>query len=252
MVTEGWNVCNNIGVKLRSGLAWPRRGSGEEGSGYSMDNLLDSWTTISYWVRTLLHAVSVTHLFRSLEAAMNFFSESMLYYYRRTVGQSFLVSGTQLGLATDFLLLSLIIFTQLWVCWCGASSLTRCRICILQLLLGLASTVFLGSESRRTHNHVLLSQFWDSPAWRARFPYLFPPGIGWPSYTQRHLFTFSQFSPALPHWCWDSTSNWVTIASSHVLPNSLLSSGPPIHPISAVRSMLLLAFFCIRDEWGKI
>jgi hypothetical protein len=46
---------------------------------------------------------------------------------------------------------------QLRVCCCGALSLTRERVCRLQLLLVLASAVILGSESRRTHDHILLS-----------------------------------------------------------------------------------------------
>jgi hypothetical protein len=35
---------------------------------------------------------------------------------------------------------------QLLVCWCGALSLTRGRVCRLQLLLALASAVIFGSE----------------------------------------------------------------------------------------------------------
>jgi hypothetical protein len=51
---------------------------------------------------------------------------------------------------------------QLRVCWCGALSLTRERVCCLQLLLVLASAVILGSESRGTRGHILLSQIRDS------------------------------------------------------------------------------------------
>jgi hypothetical protein len=47
---------------------------------------------------------------------------------------------------------------QLRVCWCGALSLTRGRVCRLQLLLPLASTVSFGSEPRGTRDHILLSQ----------------------------------------------------------------------------------------------
>jgi hypothetical protein len=50
---------------------------------------------------------------------------------------------------------------QLLVCWCGALSLRRVRVCRLQLLLALASAVILGSESRGTRDHILLSQGWD-------------------------------------------------------------------------------------------
>jgi hypothetical protein len=51
----------------------------------------------------------------------------------------------------------------------------------LQLLLGLTSAVILGSESRRTHDHILLSRIRE----RARAPHLYSPGTGWPSYTPR-------------------------------------------------------------------
>jgi hypothetical protein len=50
---------------------------------------------------------------------------------------------------------------HLRVCCCGALSLTRGRVCRLQLLLALASVVVLGSESRGTRDHILLSQIRD-------------------------------------------------------------------------------------------
>jgi hypothetical protein len=46
----------------------------------------------------------------------------------------------------------------LLVCWCGALSLTKGLVWLLQLLLSLASSVILGSESRGTRQHILLSQ----------------------------------------------------------------------------------------------
>jgi hypothetical protein len=52
---------------------------------------------------------------------------------------------------------------QLWFCWCGAPSSTRGRVCSLQLLLCLANAVILEFDSRRTHDHILLPQIWDSP-----------------------------------------------------------------------------------------
>jgi hypothetical protein len=108
-----------------------------------------------------------------------------------------------------------------------APSLTRGRVCRLQLLLVLASAVILRFESHRTCDHILPSQIRDSPnlegqvpvfmsprnrvaqsfsgssparltttfyrlrfetlpTWRFRFPYLCPPGTGWPGYTPRH------------------------------------------------------------------
>jgi hypothetical protein len=47
---------------------------------------------------------------------------------------------------------------QLRSCFCGALSLTRERVCLLYMLLVLASIVFLGSESLGSRDHILLSQ----------------------------------------------------------------------------------------------
>jgi hypothetical protein len=74
--------------------------------------------------------------------------------------------------------------TQLHACWCGALSVTRGQFCRLQLLLALASAVILGSESRGTRDHILLSQIRDFPFRRhlriaeLRWTYLTPPPHG--------------------------------------------------------------------------
>jgi hypothetical protein len=52
---------------------------------------------------------------------------------------------------------------QLQVCWCGALSLTRGRVCCLHLQLAVTSAVILRSESCGTCDHILLSQIWDFP-----------------------------------------------------------------------------------------
>jgi hypothetical protein len=59
------------------------------------------------------------------------------------------MSGTPTG-AHDQISITI---RQLRVC-CGAPSLTRGRICSLQLLLGLASAFILGAETHRTHDHI--------------------------------------------------------------------------------------------------
>jgi hypothetical protein len=61
-------------------------------------------------------------------------------------------------------------YCQLLVCWCVVPSLTRGRVCGLQLLLNLASGVVLGSESSRTHDHISLSQIWDSHRLEGQVP----------------------------------------------------------------------------------
>jgi hypothetical protein len=52
---------------------------------------------------------------------------------------------------------------RLRVCWAGALSLTRGRVCHLQLLLALASAVTFEFQSRGTRDHILLSQMRDFP-----------------------------------------------------------------------------------------
>jgi hypothetical protein len=49
------------------------------------------------------------------------------------------------------------------VLFCGAPSLTRGRVSLLYMLLGLPNAVFLWSESLGTRAHILLSQIWDFP-----------------------------------------------------------------------------------------
>jgi hypothetical protein len=56
---------------------------------------------------------------RSLTKLPKSKSKSKLYYDWRSVGQSVLVLGMHLGPATNFSHLSLIIFRQLRICWCG-------------------------------------------------------------------------------------------------------------------------------------
>jgi hypothetical protein len=76
------------------------------------------------------------------------------------------------------------IFITLWQLrsWVvGAPPLTRGQVCLLYMLLALASVVFLGSESLGTRDHILLSQIWDFPFHRllrlagSRWRYSTPP-----------------------------------------------------------------------------
>jgi hypothetical protein len=62
---------------------------------------------------------------------------------------------------------------------------------VLQLLLILASAVILGSESRGTHDHLLLSQIRGLHNFKGQVPVFISSGKGWRSYTPRHLVIFS-------------------------------------------------------------
>jgi hypothetical protein len=61
------------------------------------------------------------------------------------------------------------------VCGFGTTSLMMGRICRLQLLLALDSALILGSESRGTHDRILLSKIRDSPNLEGQAPvFIFP------------------------------------------------------------------------------
>jgi hypothetical protein len=89
---------------------------------------------------------------------------------------------------------------QLRSWFCGAPSLTRGRVCVLCMLLALASAVFLGSESLGTRDHILLSQIWDFPFRRllrlaeSRWGYSTPPPHGFRavSVSQSYITTDGQ------------------------------------------------------------
>jgi hypothetical protein len=103
-----------------------------------------------------------------------------LIYDRRSVGQSVLVSGFHLEPMTRFLFS----VWRLRVSWCEAPSLTRGRVCNLfvQLLLGFARAVTLGSKPRTTHDHILLSHLrLQVPvfiSYRNRVAQLYPRALG--------------------------------------------------------------------------
>jgi hypothetical protein len=64
---------------------------------------------------------------------------------------------------------------QLQVCWCAVSSLTRGWVCVIRLLLVLASAFILRFQSRRTHDYILLSQIRDSPNLEGQVPVFISP-----------------------------------------------------------------------------
>jgi hypothetical protein len=97
-------------------------------------------------------------------------SES-LYDWRFTANQFVLAPSPLRVTSRDFLF-------QLKTCSNSpyvTSSLTRGWVCRLQLLLALASTVILGSESHGTHGHILLSQIRNSRNLEGHVPVFISP-----------------------------------------------------------------------------
>jgi hypothetical protein len=74
-------------------------------------------------------------------------------------------------------------------CFHGASSLTRGRVCLLYMLLALASAVFLESESLCTRDHILLSQIWDFVFVASYDSQVHGEGIRFRLYTGKDLYS---------------------------------------------------------------
>jgi hypothetical protein len=99
-------------------------------------------------------------------------SESELLYDWRFTANQFVLATSPLRLTTSNLIF------QLNTCGYSpnvTSSLTRGWVYRLQLLLVLASAVILKSESRGTHNQILLSQIRDCPDLEGQVPILKSP-----------------------------------------------------------------------------
>jgi hypothetical protein len=89
----------------------------------------------------------------------------------------------------------------------GALSLTRGRVCLLYILLALASAVFLRSESLGNRDHILLSQIWDFPfrrllrltgsRWRYSTP---PPHLPVCVSSRMHSVLYLLDVPTREHW----------------------------------------------------
>jgi hypothetical protein len=76
--------------------------------------------------------------------------------------------------------------------WSLCNTLSNERMGLsLTIVAGPHNIVILRSESRGTHDHILLPQIRDSPNLEARSPYLYIEGTGWPSYTAMHCVPLS-------------------------------------------------------------
>jgi hypothetical protein len=108
-----------------------------------------------------------------------------------------------------------IIVWELQVCWFGALSLTRGRVCRVQVLLALASAIIFGSEFRGTHYHISLSQSRNYPIRRL----LRLAGLRWRYSNQtphgilcvecvRYFPWISLSAHRLEHTAWNSSLSW--------------------------------------------
>jgi hypothetical protein len=100
---------------------------------------------------------------------------------------------------------------QLQSCYCGAPSLTRGQVCLLYMLLALASAFFLGSKSLGSRGRILLSQIWDFLSVTSYDSQGHGGGIRPHLHTDCKLFVASSKSKSKSHCDWRSVSQSVSL-----------------------------------------
>jgi hypothetical protein len=114
-----------------------------------------------------------------------------LIYDRQSIGQSVLVSGAHLEPVTNF---SFSLKFPLGSCgfvFCSGlsdeedGSVVYCSIASGPCQISRS----WAAVSQNSWPYFTVSSE-TPPTWRARFPYLYPPGTGWPSYTPGHWIPF--------------------------------------------------------------
>jgi hypothetical protein len=125
--------------------------------------------------------------FQLSQTELSIQSKSQRCYDRRSVGQSVLVSSTHLELTARVLLLS---------DSCGLVDVGRslCQVkgsTIYNCCWSSPEHSFLGPSPAGLVTIFYCLRFETPPTWRVRYPYLYPPGTEWPSYTPSHWVPFS-------------------------------------------------------------
>jgi hypothetical protein len=94
------------------------------------------------------------------------------------------------------------------------SSLTSGWVCRLQLLMALPAQSLSGPSPAGLMTTFYCLRLEPLPAWRARSPYLYLPGTGWPGYTHRHWVPFPL--PLTTHWAmvekFEPASTWLQLS----------------------------------------
>jgi hypothetical protein len=118
-----------------------------------------------------------------------------LRYDQWSVGLSVLVSSRHSGPKTSFLLMSdsytfVEVGCPLW--WEDGYVIYNC-------CWPSPAQLFLGPNPAGFMTMFYCLRFDTPPTWRARLPYLYPPGTGWSSYTPRHWVCFSSLPTTCRH-----------------------------------------------------
>jgi hypothetical protein len=153
----------------------------------SSEVALESWRSCSLMESALVQVVVLTEVSTTYVSLDRSRSRSRSRSYFTTASQSESMSWYRASLwdlRPDITSCRNVAVWNLRSCVYGAPSLTRGRVCNLQCN---------HSMVRVTHNptpYFTVSSE-TPPTWRARFPYSYPPGTGWPSYTPGHWVPFT-------------------------------------------------------------
>jgi hypothetical protein len=155
-----------------------------------LDDVIQQWAVLCSWAHILAdcsHMTPTSYLSTCLLNTSPIKGQSYLTTDSQLTSLSWWCQATIRACDQFFFLLE-IFLRQLRACYLMASSLTKGLVCNLLLLLGLASAVPLGSESRWTEHHNLLSQF---------FTLSQPGGLGSCIYIHQ-----GQDGPVITPGCW--------------------------------------------------
>jgi hypothetical protein len=163
----------------------------------------------------------------SLTANFNILrSRSRLLYDWKSVSQNVLVSSILVGLATRYYFLSECYCLKFAVFIYWAPSLTRGRVWNLQC----NHSIVRVAQNPKPYFTVSSE---TPPTWGARFPYLYPPGPEWPTYTPKvednlRLTVSQSLYLGIEHPC--GTCDQILLPVGMLLPEicGLVSVGPPL------------------------
>jgi hypothetical protein len=151
---------------------------------YVIRNIRTNCNSENYWLLVAVSCLRRLSIHKRLRCCRwSFLVVGVIVILRPTVSRP-----VYLGIKPSYGAYDQIFITvrQLRVCWYGTPSMTRGRVCRLQLLLSSPGQSLSGPSPAGLMTTFYCLRFENPPTWRTRSLYLYPPGTGWPGYTPRH------------------------------------------------------------------
>jgi hypothetical protein len=134
---------------------------------------------------------------------------------------------------------------ELRVCWCGRTLWREDGSVVYKCCWSSPAQSFLSPGPAGFMTLVYCLRFETPPTWRVSLPYLYPSGIGWPSYTTKYWVPFSSplttrrarvevFKVACTRGVGDSLTNLGTILTENTASSNALNCWIPIYCLGNV------------------